>query len=139
MTNPNSPMIQSIANAIKCELDPSVPVVYEPVSADEHELHELIPATDMDSLVDEMASARLSEAIHNKDMATIKEMLGEDLTLRKMVNPAFQVMSDVERRMIRQVREQAKEACRASLVDAIDRQDQTMIDHYTTQLLSLIR
>lgn len=139
MNNPNnSPMIQPLSNAIARELDATVPVVYEPVSADEHELHELIPVNDMDSLVDEMASARLSEAIHNKDMATIKEMLGDDLTLRKMVNPAFQVLSDVERTMIQRVRLHAEEACRANLVDAIHRQDQTAIDHYTAQLLSLM-
>lgn len=136
MTNPDSPMIQPLANAIARELDATVPVVYEPVSADEHELYEMIPETDMDSLVDEMASARLSEAIHNKDMATIKEMLGDDLTLRKMVNPAFQVLSDVERTMIKRVRLHAEEACRANLVDALHRQDQEMID-YTDQLLSM--
>ena len=33
MNNPNSPMIQPIFNAIQRELDPSVPVVYEAVSA----------------------------------------------------------------------------------------------------------
>lgn len=140
MNNPNNslntlPMIQPLANAIARELDATVPVVYEPVSADEHEL---IPVTDMDSLVDEMASARLSEAIHNKDMATIKEMLGDDLTLRKMVNPAFQVLSDVERTMIKRVRLQAEESCRACLVDAIHRQDQAAIEHYTAQLIEMM-
>ena len=139
MNNPsNLPQIQPIFNAIQRELDPSVPVVYEAVSADEHALYELIPATDMDSLVDEMASARLSEAIHNKDMATIKEMLGDDLTLRKMVNTKFDVLTETERKMIRQVRLQAEEACRANLVDAIHRQDQTAIDHYTAQLLEVM-
>lgn len=113
MTNPNSlktlPMIQPIFNAIQRELDPSVPVVYEPVSADEHELHELIPATDMEA------------------------------TLTQMVDTKFDVLSDVERRMIRQVREQAKEACRANLVDAIHAGNDELIDQYTTQLLSLMR
>lgn len=108
MTNPNSPMIQSIANAIKCELDPSVPVVYEAISADEHELHELIPATDMEA------------------------------TLTQMVDTKFDVLSDVERTMIKRVRLQAEEDCRANLVDAIHRQDQDLIDHYTAQLLEVM-
>ena len=108
MSNPNTPMIQSIANAIQCELDPTVPVVYEAVSADEHELYELIPETDMEA------------------------------TLTQMVDTKFDVLSDVERTMIKRVKMQAEEACRANLVDAIHRQDQTMIDHYTTQLLEVM-
>ena len=114
MSNPvhNSPMqtplIQSIANAIQCELDPTVPVVYEAVSADEHELYELIPATDMEA------------------------------TLTQMVDTKFDVLSDTERTMIKRVRLQAEESCRACLVDAIHRQDQDLIDQYTSQLLGLM-